>query len=93
MSEFGKYPENRLDIRVDENGNVSFEQNEEFRKYYKPTREELEEELEELQDQLDMLSLDEPDDILGIEHDEWEDQVNDLQDRIREIEEMIEAIN
>ena len=47
MGELPNYPENRLDIRVDENGNVTFEQNAEFVKYYAPTREELEEELEE----------------------------------------------
>ena len=37
-----------------------------------------------------MLELDEPDDILGIEHDEWEELVSDLRERIREIEEASE---
>jgi len=93
MSQFGKYPDNRLDIRVKENGEISFEQNAEFARYYAPTREELEEELEELQDQLDMLNLDEPSDILGIEHDEWEEAVESLEDQIREIEENMEGLN
>ena len=85
MTEFGKYPENRLDIRMDENGHMTFEQNAEFKKYYAPTRGELEEKLEELQYRLDLLETDEPDDILSVEHEEWEDEVNDLQERIREI--------
>ena len=93
MSIFDKYPENRLDIRVDENGHMTFEQNAEFKQYYAPTRKELEEELEELQDRLDLLELDEPADILGIEHDEWEDEINDLQNRIRETEEAIDELD
>ena len=93
MTEFGKYPENRLDIRMDENGHMTFEQNAEFKKYYAPTRGELEEKLEELQYRLDLLETDEPDDILSVEHDEWEDEVNDLQERIREIKEEIEEMD
>ncbi len=92
MNEYGQYPENRLDIRVDENGKVSFEQNAEFARYYAPTREELEEELEELQEQLDILNLDEPADILSIEHDDWEDEVRDLEERIRDLEDAIEDL-
>lgn len=91
MDDRRKYPENRLDIRVDENGHISYEENAVFAKYYTPTREELEEELEELQNQHDLLNLDEPADILSIAHDEWEDAVADLEDRIREIEEEIES--
>ena len=53
------------------------------------TREEAEEELEELENQLDMLNVDEPEDILSLEHDEWEDEVSDLEERIRDIEEEI----
>ena len=91
MDDRRKYPENRLDIRVDENGQISYEENAVFAKYYAPTREELEEELEELQNQLDLLNLDEPADILSLAHDEWEDAVTNLEDRIREIEEEIES--
>ena len=91
MDDRRKYPENRLDIRVDENGQISYEENAVFAKYYAPTKEELEEELEELQNQLDLLNLDEPADILSLAHDEWEDAVTDLEDRIREIEEEIES--
>ena len=39
------YPENRLNIMIDENGNVSYRQDPAFLKYYVPTAEELEEEL------------------------------------------------
>ena len=48
MKEIPGYPENRLDIRVDKQGNVSYRQNPVFAKYYAPTREEMEQELEEL---------------------------------------------
>ena len=89
MSELGRYPENRLDIRVYETGKVTYEENAEFKKYYMPTREELEEELEELEDQMAVLELDEPEDILSFEHDEWEDAKNDLMERIRDVEEAI----
>lgn len=92
MEGYGQYPENRLDIRVDVNGNISYEENKEFAKYYAPTREELEEELEELTNELETLNLDEPEDILSIEHEEWEDAVSDLEDRIRYIEEAIEKM-
>ena len=47
MQKLPNYPQNRLDIRIDENGNVTYEQNPEFAKYYAPTRAEKEEELEE----------------------------------------------
>lgn len=89
MNDHGEYPENRLDIRVDENGSVSYEENAEFAEYYTSTTEELEEELEELEYQRDMLSLDEPDDITGIEHDEWEEEISKLEEQIQDIEEMI----
>ena len=89
MEQFREYPENRLDIRVDENGKVSYKENPEFAKYYAPTREELEEELEELRDEMANLCLDEPEDILGIEHEDWEGAVSDLEERIRNIEEAI----
>ncbi len=92
MSESGKYPENRLNIRIDENGHITFEKNEEFAKYYMPTREEAEEELEELQYELDSLNLDEPADILSVEHDDWEETVSFLEDQIREPEQFIETL-
>ncbi len=92
MDGFRQYPENRLDIRIDENGNISYEENKEFAKYYAPTREELEEELEELEHELEMLKLDEPDDFWDTEHDDWEEDVSDLEDRIREVEEAIDEM-
>ena len=46
MKETPGYPENRLDIRVDEQGKITYEQNPVFAQYYAPTREEKEEELE-----------------------------------------------
>ena len=63
MQEIPNYPENRLDIRMDAQGNISFEQNAEFAKNYAPTREEKEEELEALRDQLELLEIDEPEDL------------------------------
>ena len=84
-----EYPENRLNIRVDECGNVFFEENKEFKKYYAPTLEELEEEMEELKDDLALMNLDEPDDLCSIEHDDWEDEMDNLQEKIRDIEEAI----
>lgn len=89
MGELPNYPENRLDIRVDENGNVAFEQNAEFVKYYAPTREELEEELEDLQYQLEMLELDEPVDRFDGSYTEWEEEVVKLKNRIEELEEAL----
>ena len=93
MADLRNYPENRLNIRVDQNGNVRYEQNQEFAKYYAPTREELEEELEELQYQLEQMELDEPLDPSSFDHDEWEDTRNDLEDQIRELEEQLEEMN
>ena len=45
MKETPGYPENRLDIRVDEQGKITYEQNPVFAQYYAPTREEKEEDL------------------------------------------------
>ena len=89
MSEIPNYPENRLDIRMDEHGNISYEQNAEFAKYYVPTREEKEEELEELEERLELLEIDEPIDLYSDEHDEWEEERNDLEYRIDELREEI----
>ena len=63
MKELPNYPENRLDIRVDEQGNMSYQQNPVFAAYYAPTREEkeeerrkLEDEIEDLEDELDKMN-------------------------------------
>ena len=90
MKEIPGYPENRLDIRVDKQGNVSYRQNLVFAKYYAPTREEMEQELEELKDRLELLKLDEPMDVLSIEFEDWEAERNILEDKIEELEEEIE---
>ena len=93
MKETPGYPENRLDIRVDEQGKITYEQNPVFAQYYAPTREEKEEELEALKDRLELLDLDEPDDVYSEEHDDWEDirrglteAIEDLEEEIRETE-------
>ena len=93
MKETPGYPENRLDIRVDEQGKITYEQNPVFAQYYAPTREEKEEELEALKDRLELLDLDEPDDVYSEEHDDWEDirrglteAIEDLEDEIREMD-------
>ena len=52
MKEIPEYPENRLDLCVDEQGNVTYRQNPVFAKYYAPTREEKEQELEDLKDRI-----------------------------------------
>ena len=93
MSKFGRYPENRLDIRIDENGNVTYEENAEFKKYYQPTKEEIEEELESLRDQRAEMELNEPYGLDSLEHEDWEDEMNDLDERILEMEEMLESMN
>ena len=90
-----EYPENRLHIVVDENGNITYRQDPEFLKYYNPTLEEMEEELEDLEYQLDMKLLDEPVgpfDLFDTEYDDWKDEVSDIRDRIRELLESIEEI-
>ena len=93
MTELSNYPENRLDIRIDENGNITYQQNTEFAKYYAPTREEKEEELEELRDRLELLELDEPVDIYSDEYDDWEEEKRALEEDIEDLEEEIEGMN
>ena len=93
MNELPNYPENRLDIRVDEQGNVTYEQNALFAKYYAPTREEKETELEELRERLELLEIDEPADLYSDEHDDWEEERRDLEEEIDELEEEIEEMN
>ena len=87
MKEIPDYPENRLDILVDRQGNVNLQQNPVFAQYYAPTREEKEEELEELKDRLELLELDEPDDIFSDEYDDWEEERRKLEDEIEDLEE------
>ena len=86
MKETPGYPENRLDIRVDEKGKITYEQNPVFAEYYAPTREEKEEELEALKDRLELLDLDEPDDVYSEEHDDWEDIRRGLTEAIEDLE-------
>ena len=89
MEEIPNYPENRLDIRIDGQGNITYQQNAEFAKYYALTKEEKEEELEDLRDRLELLELDQPDDILSEEHDDWEDEKAALEEAIEDLEEEI----
>ena len=89
MKETPGYPENRLDIRVDEQGKITYEQNPVFAQYYAPTREEKAEELEALKDRLELLDLDEPDDVYSEEHDDWEDIRRGLTEAIEDLEEEI----
>ena len=89
MKETPGYPENRLDIRVDEQRKITYEQNPVFAQYYAPTREEKEEELEALKDRLELLDLDEPDDVYSEEHDDWEDIRRGLTEAIEDLEEEI----
>ena len=89
MKETPGYPENRLDIRVDEQGKITYEQNPVFAQYYAPTREEKEEEREALKDRLELLDLDEPDDVYSEEHDDWEDIRRGLTEAIEDLEEEI----
>ena len=89
MKETPGYPENRLDIRVDEQGKITYEQNPVFAQYYAPTREEKEEELEALKDRLELLDLDEPDDVYSEEHDDWADIRRGLTEAREDLEEEI----
>ena len=92
MKELPDYPENRLDIRIDAQGRITYEQNAEFAKYYAPTREEKEEELEELKERLELLEIDEPTDLYSDEHDDWEEERRALEDEIEDLEEEIESM-
>ena len=93
MKETPGYPENRLDIRVDEQGKISYEQNAVFAQYYAPTWEEKEEELEQLKDRLELLDLDEPDDLYSEEHDDWEDIRRGLTEAIEDLEDEISEMD
>ena len=92
MKETPGYPENRLDIRVDEQGKITYEQNPVFAQYYAPTREEKEEELEALRDQLELLEIDEPEDLNSIEYEDWEDEKRFLEEKIETLEEEIQEM-
>ena len=92
MKEIPGYPDNRLDIHVDEQGNVIYRQNPVFAQYYAPTRKEKEEELEDLKDRLELLDLDEPDDVYSDEHDDWEDIRRGLLESIEDLEEEISGM-
>ena len=89
MKEIRDYPENRLDIRIDEHGNTTYQQNPVFADYYAPSRDELEEELEELKDRLELLAADEPDELDSDEHDDWEEERRRLEEEMDELEEEI----
>ncbi len=93
MKEIREYPENRLDIRIDEHGNTTYQQNPVFAKYYTPSRDELEEELEELKDRLELLVTDEPEDLYSDEHDDWEEERRRLEEEMEDLEEEIEKMN
>ena len=92
MKELPDYPENRLDIRVDKQGNYTFHQNAQFAKYYAPTRTEMEEELEALKEELELLEIDEPVDLYSDEHDDWEEEKRQLEDRIEDLESEIDGM-
>ncbi len=86
----GEYPDNRLRIRIDGSGKVSFEQDADFARYYKPTREDIEEEIEELRDELAELELNEPMDALDGPYSDWEEEKEELENRIEELESILE---
>ena len=89
------YPDKLLDIRVDEQGNISYEQNPQVVRYLAPTEEDLQEkmeELEELQERLELLELDEPLDLDSSEYAEWEDEKDDLEQQIQCLEEEIDEM-
>ena len=87
----GEYPENHLNIRVDENGNVSYEQDSLFAKYYfQPPENPLEARLEELREKLDHMLALEPANLYGESHEDWELRVADLEDEIADLESQLE---
>ena len=94
MQEKPGYPENRLDIRTDAQGNITYEQNPVFAKYYfMRSREETEEELEDLRDRLVLHDLDEPSDLCGVAHDEWEDERRRIEEHIEDLEEELQNMH
>lgn len=86
-----KYPENRLNIRVDERGNISYEQDPSFAAaYYQLSRKKPSElKLEALQEKLDDWIAAEPLDLYSDAHDDWELRRSELEDEIEELEQEI----
>ena len=85
------YPQNRLIIRVDEQGRITYEQNPEFAKYYNQRLiPPLEEKLEALQEKLDDLIIDEPLELYSEAHDDWELRRSELEDEIWNLEQEIQ---
>ena len=91
MREIQDYPENRLDVRMDEHGNITYIQNSRFARYYAPTRADRAAELEELKERLELLEIDEPADLYSEEYDDWEEEkqclLNEIEDLEKELEE------
>ncbi len=83
-----QYPENRLNIRMDEEGRITYEQDPAFAKYYNdsdvPSPQNSA--LEALRERLDEWIAAEPLDLYGDAHDEWELRRADLEDEIEELE-------
>ncbi len=85
-----KYPENRLNIRVDKNGKISFEQDPAFAAvYFAMAAHPAAERLQELQEELEDLENEEPENLYGDEHDEWEQRRAELEDEISDLEDEI----
>lgn len=59
--------------------------------YESMTHEELEECLDELRAQRDSLECDEPDDLDSKAYEEWEEQCEQLDEKIEEIEDLLEG--
>ena len=59
--------------------------------YESMTHEELEECLDDLRTQRDTLECEEPDDLDSEAHEEWEEQCEQLDEKIEEIEDLLEG--
>ena len=82
-----EYPENHLNIRIDENGKVTYEQDPLFAKYYfQPPENPAEARLEELRERLDDLLIREPVNLYSEAHDDWELRRAELEDEIADLE-------
>ena len=83
-----QYPENRLNIRMDEEGHITYEQDPVFAKYYDDSSAPSPQDsaLEALRERLDEWIAAEPLDLYGDAHDEWELRRADLEDEIEELE-------
>lgn len=87
-----KYPENRLDIRMDEQGNISYVQNPVFSKYYAKTNDEIREEIDELSYELDLLEAGEPPEYYYDEYAEWLENKRNIKDRIEDLRDDLNAL-